>query len=78
MERKAPYKIAKITWLDSSEMPGWVDKDVIRPIVETVNSVGFVVSENDDFICISNGISKYQVNSPMTIPKFAIKEISYV
>jgi hypothetical protein len=78
MQSHETTKIAKITWLDSSQMRGWVDKDALEPIIETVDSIGFVVKETDDFISISNSISEYQVNSPLTIPKFAIKEIEYV
>ena len=64
-----------IKWLDSSETHGWVEKDNLKAKIEEIESVGFIVHETDELIVISNAMHQDAINSPFTIPKFAIKKI---
>lgn len=72
--------VVRIEWSDSSEVNGWIDKDNLdgNCRVENVTSVGFLVKETDECVSISNSFSEHQFNSPLTIPKFAIKTINHV
>jgi len=61
-----------IEWIDSFVMNGWV------PIEETtvsdllIKTIGWVVEDGEDAICITPSYSEENVSSPLTIPKCAI------
>ena len=66
------YERVYIQWIDSSSIDGWVFTEDFQPELQTVESVGFIVHENDEMITISSHRTPSAVHSPFTIPKFAI------
>ena len=61
-----------IEWIDSSSVDGWVFTEDFEPKLQTVESVGFIVHENEEMITISSHRAPNLVHSPFTIPKIAI------
>lgn len=73
------HKVAYIEWIDSSGRAGWydIDKDYDVCIIQ---SIGYLVSENDNSVTIAASID-YEfdnVLSPITIPKCSIKKRKYI
>ncbi len=66
------YEINYIEWLDSESSHGWVMKKELTCQMSPINTIGYVLKENDSVIVISASVSEHCVDSPMTIPKFAI------
>lgn len=71
MKRKAVY----LEWLDSASAPSWNYKDEMQK-PQTIVSVGWVVSEDDQAITITTSESStgHACHSPLSIPKVAIKK----
>ncbi len=67
-----------LVWFDSANLHGWVYDDlVVQPKV--IESVGFVVSVDDDAIAITSGRSDSGgVISPLIIPTCCIQKYKIV
>jgi hypothetical protein len=77
--KKSKYKIEIVEWIDSFGCTStWSE---IKPIstILICQTVGFVISENEDVISIANSVAEEtdntveQANGIMTIPKACIK-----
>ena len=65
----------KITWLDSARQYGWfntADLDMDPLIVE---SVGYLIEENEEVYCISTSVAGNTVIDPLTIPKCSVVKV---
>ena len=69
-------EIVYIEWWDAVSEAGWetVEKAEAHPVL----SIGFLVAEDDNAICIAAAISHDQSNSRMQIPKGMISKIKRV
>jgi len=69
-------EIVYIEWLDAVSESGWetIEKAEAHPVL----SIGFVVAEDDNAICIAAAISYDQSNSRMQIPKGMITKVKRV
>src|SRR5271155_2278730 len=68
-------KIEYVTWQDSSAPRGtWCDKDMAAVDVAdmTVQSVGFVVFEDEERVVLAHSVMGDNVGAPITIPKRSI------
>ena len=68
------YPINYIEWLDSESSHGWVMKKDITYQLSPIHTIGYVLNENESVIVITASVSEHCVDSPMTIPKFAISK----
>jgi hypothetical protein len=72
------YKVAHITWIDSSGVRGW------NPVNEEddlslIDSVGIIARETKDSITVSTSHSENDnFYSALTIPRFAIVKMKYL
>ena len=73
---KKPPIIMLIDWVDSCSDPGWQNSADCKAHLLTCQSVGFVVEETEDIICIALNRSTKKGYTPfgelMSIPKVAI------
>lgn len=69
-------EIVYIEWWDAVSEAGWetVEKAEAHPVL----SIGFLVAEDDNAICIAAAISDDQSNSRMQIPKGMISKMKRV
>lgn len=70
-------RLVKIEWLDAhGDGGGWMQIDEIGPVMPPCMTVGFVVKENDEFLCViqSHGFDGQYYNH-LCIPKAMIIEI---
>ncbi len=73
-----PNKIVYLKWLDHCRYPGWLDDDKSYPPMG-VETIGFILSETDDYIVISNSLTDVDsANDPFTIIKSCILEFHEV
>ena len=68
--------IKKIGWIDSWSVGGWQQRSECHGELLRCETVGFVVEETDDFICLALSRSKLDGYLPycdlITIPKVSI------
>lgn len=65
-----------IKWVDSAAPNGWVFDNELDFSVVIVESLGWVINEDDHSITLSSHKTNHgQSHAPMTIPKVAITEI---
>ena len=76
METAKQFTIGYVQWVDAVADAGWEEKS--KAEVHPCLSVGFIVDETDDAICIAAAISHDQSNSRIHIPKQWIKSIKRV
>ena len=69
-------EIVYIEWWDALSDWGWEDN--VKPDIQPVVSVGFVVSEDASAICIAAALSNEQSNSRLHIPKGWITKMKRV
>lgn len=71
------HKLVLVDWVDSHGWDGWTRKDEVDFFHQDLNmrSVGYISKEDEKFIVIVATISKDCFNSPMIIPREAIKSI---
>ena len=58
--------VIKITWIDAQADAGWDEPKV--DIAQCV-TVGFLVGETDDAICVAGTVSDHECNNRISIPK---------
>lgn len=58
--------VIKITWIDAQADAGWDEPKV--DIAHCV-TVGFLVGETDDAICVAGTVSDHECNNRISIPK---------
>ena len=73
-----------VKWIDSYGCTArWEELDRDYPLL-VIESIGFVILNNDDVIAIANSVSQEtsktpaQANGIMTIPKLSIIELNYL
>ncbi len=71
------YSIARIVWLDAQGEDGWKSLQEVKdgPHLAQIDSVGFVIREDDTSITLALAIDTTNENSGayMTIPKSCIQ-----
>ena len=76
---KTEEKILLIDWIDSSSTSGWQSRSECKICICTCKTVGFLVDESKDFICVALNKTTTETHQPygdlITIPKIAIKKI---
>ena len=65
-------KIVYVQWVDAVADSGWEDE--IKAEIDLCHTVGFLISETKDAICIASTVSKDNSNARMHIPKAWIKK----
>ena len=71
-------EVVEVEWEDSASMRSWQDEETIERYGEPmmIHSIGFLQRETDTFINITSSLADNgDVNSPMSIPKSAIRNI---
>ena len=76
METAKHFTIVYVQWVDAVSDSGW-ETDV-KVDVHPVLSIGFIVDETNEAICLAAAISYDQSNSRIHIPKQWIKSIKKV
>ena len=76
METAKHFTIGYVQWVDAVADAGWEDNS--KADVHPVLSIGFLVDETDDAVCLAAAISHDQSNSRIHIPKQWIKSIKKV
>ena len=67
----ATAKIVSIEWIDAVADSGWEDKT--KAAIHHCTTIGFLVDETDEAICLASTWSVDQTNARMHIPKAWIK-----
>lgn len=67
-----PPNIIQISWIDAVADSGWEEKT--KAEIHHCITVGFLVHETDDAICIASTWSDTETNARMHIPKAWIKD----
>jgi hypothetical protein len=75
-----PYKVVKIEWTDAFSEDGWKD---IKRLPENkadakVNTLGWLVNEDDDFYYIANSVSAQQAACCMVVPKSMVSSFEEI
>ena len=74
IEKTDQGRTVHIVWFDSANLYGWVYEDLVAQ-PKVIESVGFVVSVDDDAIAITSGRSDSGgVISPLIIPTSCIQK----
>lgn len=76
VETAKQFTIGYVQWVDAVADAGWESDS--KADVHPVLSVGFLVDETDDAVCLAAAISHDQSNSRIHIPKQWIKSIKKV
>jgi hypothetical protein len=76
METAKHFTIGYVQWVDAVADAGWEDNS--KADVHPVLSIGFIVDETNEAICLAAAISYDQSNSRIHIPKQWIKSIKKV
>lgn len=76
VETAKQFTIGYVQWVDAVADAGWEDNS--KADVHPVISIGFIVDETEDAICLAAAISYDQSNSRIHIPKQWIKSIKKV
>lgn len=58
--------VVRITWIDAQADAGW---DEPKVELATCVTVGFLVAETDDGICVAGTVSEHECNNRISIPK---------
>ena len=64
-------KIVQVSWIDAVADVGWEGKT--KAEIHHCITVGYVVDETDEALCVASTWSIYQTNARMHIPKAWIK-----
>jgi hypothetical protein len=72
--QNGPHPVIAIEWEDSFGCPaGWEFEDEVRPSTTTVNTIGFLISETDEFVFVAPHVStasdRRQIAGHMAVPK---------
>jgi len=67
----ATAKIVQVEWIDAVADSGWEDK--VKAQIDKCITVGFLIDETDEAICIASTVSIDHNNARMHIPKAWIK-----
>ena len=76
VETAKQFTIGYVQWVDAVADAGWEDNS--KADVHPVLSIGFLVDETDDAVCLAAAISHDQSNSRIHIPKQWIRSIKKV
>lgn len=58
--------VVRLTWIDAQADAGWEEPKVD---LATCITVGFLVAETDDGICVAGTVSEHECNNRISIPK---------
>lgn len=75
-DMEIPTKLVKIIWTkEGDELESWVNSNTFDPKLKTVITVGLVVSEDEDMLCVSHTYSEDDdFCCTVNIPKKSIKK----
>ena len=69
------WPLVRLRWIDSCSPQGWHDQDSFDDYTpDNIESVGWVIREDDVAIIISAHVGSSQVDGTICIPKVAILE----
>lgn len=75
----SPYHAVLVRWTDAASAAGWEDLELVlvKPFDLTVESVGFLIRDTDEFItlALSYSVDPEQVNGTITIPRILVTSI---
>ena len=63
-----------VTWVDARSEDGWTELSELDVRVARINTVGYVVDETEDILCVAGSVDEVtkQVSGLMFIPKVCI------
>ena len=61
-----------ITWVDSTSRGGWMAPSDFNKIPTEIRTVGFLLSEDEETITLTNSVGAECILDPLTIPKVAV------
>jgi hypothetical protein len=64
-------KIVYVEWVDAVADVGW--EDTVKTEIHPCSSIGWLIGETDDAICLANTVSMEASNARIHIPKAWIK-----
>lgn len=69
--------IVHVIWLDAGSCSAWTEVSDIEKHIEPTHSVGFLIFEDADIICLALTYdhSTKSVNATMNIPKCCVKKV---
>jgi len=65
-------KVIYVQWVDAVADAGWEDE--VKAEIDLCHTVGFLISETKDALCIASTVSKDNSNARIHIPKAWIKK----
>lgn len=65
------YKLTYVEWVDAVADAGWEENT--KAVIHPCKSVGWLISETDEALCLANTISQNSSNARIHIPKAWIK-----
>ncbi len=67
-------KQIRVRWVDSRYQDGWIEQEDIEPKIAKISTLGYIVKETDEVLCIASSIheASRQVSGTMCIPKVCI------
>ena len=74
MTEEIPYKLVSVTWYDAAAESGWGKPEAISGPHNCV-SVGWLVRDETDWICLAGTIGGGEANQTISIPRPWIGEM---
>jgi hypothetical protein len=72
------YELFRILWVNSCDQDGWMAKEEAVHRNLNIESIGYMISQNDDSILISSHIGDEWFHSTMQIPRKAITSLEAI
>lgn len=81
MTQEPAYNLVLIEWVDAFGCPaGWEFENEVEPSVTSVQSVGFILKETDEFVFLAPHVSttkdRQQIAGHMAVPKKQILKMN--
>ena len=77
MDTPKEYKEVRVHWEDATHRSGWHSVDELQDIINEgfmVETLGWLVHEDDDCIVVAQSVSRYRMAELSRIPKAYIKD----
>ena len=72
------YPIVEVRWLDALELGGWTEhKDVVNKPMPS-RTVGFLIRESDEALCVAALVNKNHVGLAVVIPRGMVTSVRHL
>ena len=72
------YKVCRVHWIDASYCAGWLtaaEIDAVGSEPYTVESVGWLLKDEPDYVMLGISVSKYRAADTLRIPRAYITDM---